>query len=275
MVQLQNKSARTRKGFTLKGFTLIELLVVIAIIAILAAILFPVFARARENARRASCQSNLKQMGLGVLQYLQDYDSAYPPGRYNLATTTPPGGYWAGSPLWFWPQIIFPYTKSLQVSVCPSGLGATVTAPFSGHYGANRIVMPLTGGVPLNESQFAATASTYMLLDSGGIYPNPSQIGTNAADDGNNYLPGEGEGVGAACNMSAGNLPLQPDCKTGRHFGGVNMAFADGHVKWFKGQNVSSGYAATDPANAKTNNGVLSLAAGTSNAGYAVTFSPI
>lgn len=63
-----------------KGFTLIELLVVIAIIAILAAILFPVFARARENARRASCQSNLKQIGLGILQYAQDYDERYPGG---------------------------------------------------------------------------------------------------------------------------------------------------------------------------------------------------
>ncbi len=62
-----------------KGFTLIELLVVIAIIAILAAILFPVFARARENARRASCQSNLKQVGLGIMQYVQDYDERYMP----------------------------------------------------------------------------------------------------------------------------------------------------------------------------------------------------
>ncbi len=92
------------------GFTLIELLVVIAIIAILAAILFPVFARARENARRASCQSNLKQIGLGILQYTQDYDEKYPSG-----TTTVGGARGIG-----WAGQCLPYIKSTQVFVCPS-----------------------------------------------------------------------------------------------------------------------------------------------------------
>ena len=225
----QLKSKRVRKGFTL-----IELLVVIAIIAILAAILFPVFARARENARRASCQSNLKQLGLGVLQYLQDYDSSYPPGRYASADT-PPGGYWSGT-LWFWPQIIFPYTKSTQILVCPSGVGSTASKPFSGQYGANRIVMPL--GPPVtNESQFAATASTYMMMDAGSLTPYPTQIGTSPAAVGNLYLPGQGEAVGATC-AGTGSADLTSDCLTGRHFGGVNMSYADGHVKWLKSQKV-------------------------------------
>src|SRR6187397_3031803 len=91
-----------------KGFTLIELLVVIAIIAILAAILFPVFARARENARRASCQSNLKQICLGVKQYIQDYDEKYP--RY----------YYYSTPATFMHSVIQPYMKSTQVLLCPS-----------------------------------------------------------------------------------------------------------------------------------------------------------
>ncbi|RYZ84631.1 MAG: DUF1559 domain-containing protein, partial [Proteobacteria bacterium] len=90
-----------------QGFTLIELLVVIAIIAILAAILFPVFGRARENARRSSCQSNEKQIGLGIMQYTQDYDERMPPRR-------------AGSDVQGWRRIIFPYVKSTQIFACPS-----------------------------------------------------------------------------------------------------------------------------------------------------------
>jgi len=92
-----------------QGFTLIELLVVIAIIAILAAILFPVFARAREKARQSSCLSNLKQLGLATLMYTQDYDGRFPAGAYNPGT-----GYI------FWYQVIYPYTKNSQIYICPS-----------------------------------------------------------------------------------------------------------------------------------------------------------
>src|SRR5687768_14713521 len=108
------------------GFTLIELLVVIAIIAILAAILFPVFARARENARRASCQSNLKQIGLAIVQYTQDFDEKMPAvstrscvpsnqlvvgpvRRQDFACTT--GGTYHKS----WVELIHPYAKSAQL----------------------------------------------------------------------------------------------------------------------------------------------------------------
>ncbi len=91
------------------GFTLIELLVVIAIIAILAAILFPVFGRARENARRSSCQSNLKQIGLGMMQYTQDHDERFPFARpIDRANTVN------------WGKAIFPYVKSTQLFACPS-----------------------------------------------------------------------------------------------------------------------------------------------------------
>jgi prepilin-type N-terminal cleavage/methylation domain-containing protein/prepilin-type processing-associated H-X9-DG protein len=101
-----------------RGFTLIELLVVIAIIAILAAILFPVFARARENARRASCQSNLKQIGIGLAQYVQDYDERLPVyGNTSYSGENPNGGSDSQSS---WRQKTQPYIKSTQVFQCPS-----------------------------------------------------------------------------------------------------------------------------------------------------------
>ena len=120
------------------GFTLIEILVVIAIIGILAAILFPAFARARENARRASCMSNMKQLGLGMLQYAQDYDE-----RYYGATkaSTPallisllPGIGWAGA--------MYPYVMSAQVYKCPNdtnpGTGMNVPVSYAmNKYGAD------------------------------------------------------------------------------------------------------------------------------------------
>src|SRR6476620_7454406 len=103
-------------GITKSAFTLIELLVVIAIIAILAAILFPVFARARENARRASCQSNLKQVGLGLLQYSQDYDEKLVRCSYGT-------GFGDGASQfdkWKWMDAVQPYVKSTQVFDCSS-----------------------------------------------------------------------------------------------------------------------------------------------------------
>src|SRR3712207_2017034 len=102
-------NATKTKGLVNRGFTLIELLVVIAIIAILAAILFPVFGRARENARRSACQSNMKQIGLGILQYVQDYDGRFP----YVRQLTP-------NPVSNWGKSIYPYVKSTQVFICPS-----------------------------------------------------------------------------------------------------------------------------------------------------------
>src|SRR5687767_11769376 len=117
---MSRKQGARNVPFRKSGFTLIELLVVIAIIAILAAILFPVFARARENARRSSCQSNLKQIGLGLMQYTQDYDEAYPLRDAGH-------GHWR--------QLIQPYIKSTQLFQCPSNSGNTNQSdPAVGEY---------------------------------------------------------------------------------------------------------------------------------------------
>src|SRR5687768_3240317 len=124
----KGRVGQSRAGIAHKGFTLIELLVVIAIIAILAAILFPVFARARENSRRAACQSNIKQIGLGFAQYLQDYDELYPPINWDsTASGTFGSNYWdlpssgnSNVKLFSWADMIMPYLKSTQIFRCPS-----------------------------------------------------------------------------------------------------------------------------------------------------------
>src|SRR4051812_19915023 len=101
------------------AFTLIELLIVIAVIAILATILFPVFARARENARRSSCQSNLKQIGLGIQQYAQDYDEIMVRAWYDYPASSGIYGYLPESN-YKWEDVIQPYIKSTEVFNCPS-----------------------------------------------------------------------------------------------------------------------------------------------------------
>ena len=110
------------------GFTLIELLIVIAIIALLAAILFPVFGRARENARRSSCQSNLKQIGLGLIQYSQDNDEMIVQSYYGSNNNASDA-----TDKYKWMDAIFPYVKNEQLFNCPSNIGKTLqTNPVTG-----------------------------------------------------------------------------------------------------------------------------------------------
>jgi prepilin-type N-terminal cleavage/methylation domain-containing protein/prepilin-type processing-associated H-X9-DG protein len=177
-----------------RGFTLIELLVVIAIIAILAAILFPVFAQAREKARQTSCASNVKQIALAMLMYAQDYDEKFPPQFGPQASLD-------------WPVPLEPYVKNAQLFGCPSGSPPWQHMEIGGVWIAYGFNCYYLGLKPLATVQ--DTAGTAMAADSTG----DNRIGPDKAVRDANY--------GAGC----------PHQIVARHHERFNAAFVDGHVK--------------------------------------------
>jgi prepilin-type N-terminal cleavage/methylation domain-containing protein/prepilin-type processing-associated H-X9-DG protein len=232
------------------GFTLIELLVVIGIISILAAILFPVFARARENARRASCQSNLKQVALGFAQYTQDYDEAYPPYYNSIGTGTLPYG---------WADMIQPYVKSTQVLQCPSDTkapGLSPTAVGYSDYGYNGNLGTI-GGVATSGGRKVSilTQSALTVLACDGYTPV----------DATNFTVGCGWGT---LTCSAGLADLTPPnssitAPAQRHLEGMNYAFADGHVKWYKSADANTSaqvYNGSTPGSTSLNSPTFAIA---------------
>ena len=189
-----------------KGFTLIELLVVIAIIAILAAILFPVFARAREKARTASCQSNLKQLILGWLMYCQDYDERSCPWRVNNGPAYfSPIGTWPSGSWCYWPDFIYPYVKNAQIYICPSRTRSDAcVCDYTNNYLASGDL-----GIALATIEYPASLPV-------------------AGDGSGQYNPYRGGSVNA-------NMVWTGDQWTAwRHSEGANFGLADGHVKWRK-----------------------------------------
>ena len=210
-----------------RGFTLIELLVVIAIIAILAAILFPVFARARENARRASCQSNMKQLGLGIIQYTQDYDEKMP-GQID-----PNGAVFQGAPdAWAvgqeanWMQGIFPYVKSKQIYLCPS-----ISKPYAPAETINNDTYVLNGMTRyMSIAAFTSTSRTFQLTE---MMDAVTQRSLMWPFDGCTTVPGSCNTLTTSLAPATGaNLPADV------HFDGQNYLYADGHVKWGKRSSV-------------------------------------
>ncbi len=224
---------------TRRGFTLIELLVVIAIIAILAAILFPVFARAREKARQASCESNLKQIALGELMYDQDNDERSQ-NCVSYGTGWNAGGTCSGCFQQYeanWGDVIArpgrnynpltPYIKNTQIWTCPSQGGTDFRS-----YGWNR------GGDQTAIATFVYPAQTVMFADA--EQTNTANYGDVA------WLPHNWQDVNTdkdCCGglSSAGSVNFHPHNMSNIHNGGCNIAFWDGHVKWMSAQSIPTG----------------------------------
>ncbi len=224
------------------AFTLIELLVVIAIIAILAAILFPVFARARENARRASCQSNLKQIGLGIMQYNQDFDEKFPMAEYG-------GGTHSGIPDVQWYQAVQPYMKSGTdfgkggVFQCPSYTASS--NDYAQSYGIHSDLCPsyydsASGSVTYPVSILSNAADKVLVIEkgnSGKDYSYPvfvtsedhwtTGVGTpkGSKDDNDKIGTTDCDDASNAITYECSAMPRY------RHLNTSNMLFADGHVK--------------------------------------------
>ncbi|MDQ3815751.1 MAG: prepilin-type N-terminal cleavage/methylation domain-containing protein [Armatimonadota bacterium] len=193
-----------RAGFT--GFTLIELLVVIGIIALLAAILFPVFARARENARRSSCASNLKQIGLGIMQYTQDYDEMLP-FRVNPASTVS------------WRTYIFPYVKSTQLFVCPSNKNRNNTPASDA--GTTALPTPAVANMKVSYGCNFNWISNTAVAMSDIQYP-AQLIAVTESFEGNAEI---------VITRASFGIPSANQGLFAGHLGTSNYLFADGHVK--------------------------------------------
>ncbi len=181
-----------------RGFTLIELLVVIAIIAILAAILFPVFAKAREKARQTSCLSNLKQLGLAVNMYMQDYDSTLPYRPIAQAPAPPTTSVWAADIVY---GQFLPYVKNSQLWLCPT---------------------------KKNVAEFGTTFSTYS-VNGYVLYPELYPPGNPVGPVTESSIPNPSEFIFFYDRIVGYAENQQP------HNGGTNRQYMDGHAKWTKG----------------------------------------
>jgi prepilin-type N-terminal cleavage/methylation domain-containing protein len=272
----KEKSMKTTK----RGFTLIELLVVIAIIAILAAILFPVFAQAREKAREAACQSNEKQLGLAIIQYVQDYDEKWPCGLDSAAA----GEGWAGQ--------IYPYVKSTGVFRCPDDPTKQALNPSNVDisYVVNENLC--NGTATASDASLSAPANTVLMAEwqsqPGQFYgislPNetfsnnqgsPAGTGWSGNNPFVNAMWATGDMGQPAVQAEDNYATFEGGKNITEHQNGSEFLAADGHVKFEIPANVSPGCSAATPTTTQGGSTCMGghSAAGTAVQGYALTFS--
>ncbi len=261
------------------AFTLVEMCLVIGIIALLSAILYPVFNRVRQSASRASCQSNLHQIGLAMLQYNQDWDDRFPNGQ--VAAPSPYLGMgWAGQ--------IYPYTRSTQVLHCPTDPGQFVPPEVPCSYGYNFGLVRIknnTGAyalVPL--PAFSSPSRTVLLFETrrGRVKVGVDEVESGVGNGWVLFGVPSGESPTAtqmATGLLAGssiaaqwqnfNIESAGVAYPAAHFDGSNYLAADGHVTWMRGENVSPGWGANGSKLAQSG----ANAEGTANGSHALTFS--
>ncbi|GBC93482.1 Type II secretion system protein G [bacterium HR15] len=209
-----------------KGFTLMELLVVIAIIAILASILFPVFAQAREKARQTQCLSNMRQMGIAVQMYLQDYDERFPLDSHT-------GG--AGSAPWVWLQTLQPYIKTPLLYRCPSDPSVNWEHPLPGYrtirrtsYGTNFWMLPRSDVDDLVRN--CAGYNTLATIQSPASVIYIAELKENASGAADHYHPAAWRWP----NDCGTFIEAAQELAMRWHNGGTNYTFVDGHAKWYR-----------------------------------------
>jgi len=228
-MQKSPASRRSQLQLCKKAFTLIELLVVIAIIAILASMIFPSFARARENARRSSCQNNMKQLGLAFMQYTQDYDERLPLVTAGNSQAGVVAGWTyyssflqtAGA---FDPSkgSIYPYIKSVHIFVCPSD---TKGQSMGQSYSINSCVLTSDATSAIGAGKMLAAfdeTSKWMLLNEESDTGGTADATTGSTNDGYFYQQ-------------------QEDNISTRHLEGSNLLFMDGHVKFYRPTQARAG----------------------------------
>ena len=286
---------------TQAGFTLIELLVVIAIIAILASILFPVFAQAREKGRQTACISSERQVGLALLQYVQDYDERFP----NGVNVNGPEPVWAGEG---WAGQIFPYAKNSALFQCPSDAALSAPTEAVVSYGFNiNLVSYLDPDEPpygIALSELTRPARAVALFEVSNVTANVKEEREGAFAGGRqgHYFSASANGLDNrlyarkdwstgmenqyATGYLGGRFPFnkantQFRSPQGRHSGGSAFLFGDGHCRWLRGDQVSSGRNATSdacyqdnaPAQSGCDGAFRAASAGLESADFRATFS--